>query len=288
MRNGQNKRMRGRNRSHKSHHSGGGGGGGGGHHHNPLTRVYESNGPEVKIRGTAHHIAEKYLQLARDAQGSGDPVTAENHFQHAEHYLRLIAAAQEQFRAQNPYYQAPPAPGEVRDEAFDGDEEDGSQAGQGQPAQGQPPQGPPNFGSQQGFNNPQNYNNNPQPSYPPREQPQPYGGQQPSSNYQGRPQPQHQPQQSQPYSPQAQPYQPSPQPAATEASDGERLPSFITGAQPQSNVQNVAPNGYDNQGGDRFPRHRRRRHRGPGGPRPDVSNMPQDFRGDDGPEVGNS
>ena len=135
MRNGQNKRMRGRNRSHKSHHGGGGGGGGGGgHHHNPLTRVYESNGPEVKIRGTAHHIAEKYLQLARDAQGSGDPVTAENHFQHAEHYLRMIAAAQEQFRAQNPYYQAPPAPGEVRDEAFDGEEGDNDQSGQGQTA----------------------------------------------------------------------------------------------------------------------------------------------------------
>ena len=61
-----------------------------------------SNGPEVKIRGTAHHVAEKYLQLARDAQASGDPVTAENHFQHAEHYLRMIAAAQEQFRQQNP------------------------------------------------------------------------------------------------------------------------------------------------------------------------------------------
>src|SRR3954462_4651759 len=153
MRNGQNKRRRGRNRNHKSHHSsGGGGGGGGGHHHNPLTRVYESNGPEVKIRGTAHHIAEKYLQLARDAQGSGDPVTAENHFQHAEHYLRMIAAAQEQFRAQNPYYQAPPAPGEIRDEAFNGEDSDDSQPGQGQqaqgqPAQGQPPQGQPGFGN---------------------------------------------------------------------------------------------------------------------------------------------
>src|SRR5947209_10705363 len=105
MRNGQNKRMRGRNRNHKSHHGGGGGGGGGGHHSNPLTRVYESNGPEVKIRGTAHHVAEKYLQLARDASASGDYVTAENHHQHAEHYFRLIAAAQEQFRQQNPYYQ---------------------------------------------------------------------------------------------------------------------------------------------------------------------------------------
>src|SRR4029079_4126169 len=131
MRNGQNKRMRGRNRNHKGHHSGGGGGGGG-HHHNPLTRVYESNGPEVKIRGTAHHVAEKYLQLARDAQTSGDPVTAENHFQHAEHYFRLIAAAQEQFRQQNPYYQAPPAPGESnRDDQFEGDDD------MGQPQQGQ-------------------------------------------------------------------------------------------------------------------------------------------------------
>src|ERR1700743_3407005 len=139
MRNGQNKRMRGRNRNNKGHD----GGGGGGRHpyHTPLTRVYESNGPEVKIRGTAHHIAEKYLQLARDAQGSGDPVTAENYFQHAEHYSRMIAAAQEQFRAQNSYYQAPPAPGtNPPDENFDG-EEDGSQPAQGQPAQGQPQQG---------------------------------------------------------------------------------------------------------------------------------------------------
>lgn len=291
MRNGQNKRMRGRNRNHKSHHSGGGGGsGGGGHHHNPLTRVYESNGPEVKIRGTAHHIAEKYLQLARDAQGSGDPVTAENHFQHAEHYLRLIAAAQEQFRAQNPFYQAPPAPGTITEEGFDGDEDGNGQPGQGQPMQGgQPPQqGQPNFGNQQNFNNPQNYNSQ-QPPYPPREQPQPYGGQPPNSNYQGRPQ--HQPQQSQPYSPPPQPYQPPQQPAV---GDAGQLPSFITGAQPQPAVQNAAPNGYDNQNGDgdRFPRHRRRRHRGPGGPggpRPDLANAPQDFRGDDGGDApGNS
>ena len=67
--------------------------------------MYESNGPDVKIRGTASHIAEKYLQLARDAQSSGDPVAAENYYQHAEHYFRLIAAAQEQFRQTQPYYQ---------------------------------------------------------------------------------------------------------------------------------------------------------------------------------------
>ena len=294
MRNGQNKRMRGRNRNHKSHHSsgGGGGGGGGGHHHNPLTRVYESNGPEVKIRGTAHHIAEKYLQLARDAQGSGDPVTAENHFQHAEHYLRMIAAAQEQFRAQNPYYQAPPAPGEIRDEAFEGEDDDGSQPGQGQPTQSQPPQGQQNFGNQQ----PQNYNNssnNQQPPYPPREQPQPYGGQQPNSNYQGRQQhqpQQNQPQQNQPYSPPPQQYQPPvQQPPAAPPSDAGQLPSFITGTQPQPSPAGFTANGHDdNQSGDRYPRHRRRRHRGPGGPRPELPNVSQEFRGDDGPEPGNS
>jgi hypothetical protein len=63
---------------------------------NPLTRSFESNGPDVKIRGTAQHVAEKYLQLARDAQTSGDIVMAENLLQHAEHYFRLIAAAQQQ------------------------------------------------------------------------------------------------------------------------------------------------------------------------------------------------
>lgn len=260
MRNGQNKRMRGRNRNHKGHHSGGGGGG---HHHNPLTRVYESNGPEVKIRGTAHHVAEKYLQLARDAQSSGDPVTAENFFQHAEHYFRLIAAAQEQFRQQNPYYQAPPAPGaNSADDAMEGDEAEEGQPNQGQPMQGQPMQGQPNYG---------------QPPYPPREQSQPYGG--------GQPQYQQRPQQ---FQPQPQPqYQPQQQPAA-DAGDSQGLPSFITGTPPQQSPQNFGANGHDNQGGgDRFPRHRRRRHRG-GGPRPDASNMQSDFPGNDGPDVGNS
>jgi hypothetical protein len=59
-----------------------------------LTRSYESNGPDVKIRGNAQHVAEKYLQLARDAHTGGDPVAAEAYLQHAEHYFRLIAAAQ--------------------------------------------------------------------------------------------------------------------------------------------------------------------------------------------------
>ena len=67
-----------------------------------MTRVFESNGPDIKIRGTALHVAEKYVQLARDARSSGDPVAAENYYQHAEHYFRLIAAAQEQFRQNQP------------------------------------------------------------------------------------------------------------------------------------------------------------------------------------------
>jgi hypothetical protein len=66
--------------------------------HNPLNRFYESNGPDVKIRGLAATVAEKYLHLARDAQASGDLIAAEGYLQHAEHYNRLIAAAQEQFR----------------------------------------------------------------------------------------------------------------------------------------------------------------------------------------------
>ena len=103
MRNGQNKRMRGRNR--KSH--------------NPLTRVYESNGPDVKIRGTASHIAEKYMQLARDAQASGDPVGAENYFQHAEHYLRVIAAAQEQFRPNQSFFRADGGTADPRDDQYE-------------------------------------------------------------------------------------------------------------------------------------------------------------------------
>ena len=89
MRPGQNKRMRGRPNTSNGSSSGGNRKG-----PNPLTRSYESNGPDVKIRGNAHHVAEKYLQLARDAQSSGDPVAAESYLQHAEHYFRLIASAQ--------------------------------------------------------------------------------------------------------------------------------------------------------------------------------------------------
>jgi hypothetical protein len=61
---------------------------------NPLSRNYDSSGPDVKIRGTASHIADKYTALARDALSSGDFIIAENYFQHAEHYNRIIMSAQ--------------------------------------------------------------------------------------------------------------------------------------------------------------------------------------------------
>lgn len=128
-----NKRMRGRNR---------------GKGPNPLNRSYESNGPDVKIRGSAQHIAEKYLQLARDAQASGDRVMGENYMQHAEHYFRLLAAAQAQFAPHLPAYVRP-------DEALEDDEEfdetdvaaqpgdaQALQAPQVGPQGGYPPQGP--------------------------------------------------------------------------------------------------------------------------------------------------
>ncbi len=101
------KRMRGRN-----HRPNGGGGGGGGGFRNqqngiPLNRnhVFDSSGPEMRVRGTAQQLYEKYQQLARDASSSGDRVTGEAYYQHAEHYFRIINAinqAQGQPNGQQP------------------------------------------------------------------------------------------------------------------------------------------------------------------------------------------
>jgi hypothetical protein len=119
-------------------HSGGGGGsssssGNNGGGFNP-NRTYDSSGPEVKIRGAASHVYEKYLQLARDANSSGDRVMAENYLQHAEHYYRIMAAA----AAQQAQYQAQQA-------AQNGGQQHGGQpqqGGNGQPQQqGQPQNG---------------------------------------------------------------------------------------------------------------------------------------------------
>ncbi|MBB4305582.1 hypothetical protein GGD81_004663 [Rhodobium orientis] len=102
--NNQNKRVRGRTRKGP----------------NPLTRSYESNGPDVKIRGSAMHVAEKYVQLARDAQSAGDRVMAENYLQHAEHYFRIIAAAQ-----------GANSPQRDNDQPYQGNQGNGADAGSG-------------------------------------------------------------------------------------------------------------------------------------------------------------
>jgi Domain of unknown function (DUF4167) len=227
MRNGQNnKRMRNRNNNSSNNNRRGGG-------QNPMTRVFESNGPDIKIRGTASHVAEKYVQLARDARSSGDPVAAENYYQHAEHYFRLIAAAQEQFRQNQPQ---PRTENEMPSEDGDDDSESFS-----------------NFGQEPGFVpvQPQPFvprDNNPREGQPyqPRDQhhPREHGG--PREH---RPQPQFQP-------------QPQPQPVIPDTVSVDRLPSFITGPQPQISG---GPAGFEGGSGERFPRRRRRPH----GPRPD-------------------
>ena len=207
MRNGQNNnnnknRMRNRN-------SGGGGGGNNNNNNNrrgqnPMTRVFESNGPDIKIRGTASHVAEKYVQLARDARSSGDPVAAENYYQHAEHYFRLIATAQEQFRQNQPQMRTD---GEVSQDESNGDDDTETYS---------------NFGAEPGFAPAP-----PQPAFQPREA-QPY---QPREQQQPR---EHRPQ------PQYQPPQPQPQPVVPAL---DSLPSFITGPQPQVNGAGFEGNG---------------------------------------------
>jgi hypothetical protein len=216
MRNQPNKRMRGRNR--KSH--------------NPLTRVYESNGPDVKMRGTASHITEKYLQLARDAQSSGDPVSEQGYLQHAEHYFRLIAAAQEQFRQATPFFR-----GEGGMDGRDDMRDDMNEEGDDEPA------GLPSAGEQPAFGprDPQPYLPRDAQFFQPREQ----------QNFGGR------------HSQHAA--------SKDDDSNVERLPSFITGGVPAPQAaspaahQGYGQNGFEGQG-DRFPLHRRRRrHRGPRG-----------------------
>ena len=129
----QNRRMRGRNNNNNNNNNNNRKG------PNPLTRSYESNGPDVKIRGSAQQIADKYMTLGRDAQSAGDRVMAENYLQHAEHYNRIIAAAQAQMPQQ-----------QVRDnrDDFDDDDEERDEAGQqNQQATDEQQQRTPNDGS---------------------------------------------------------------------------------------------------------------------------------------------
>lgn len=239
--NNHNKRMRGRNNNRKGQ--------------SPLTRLFESNGPDVKIRGTAAHIADKYVQLARDAQSSGDPVAAEAYYQHAEHYFRLIAAAQEQFRqSPQPFFRDS---NDAREAQYEDGEDDGDGDAPYAPREphAQPqPQAP--------FAGGRDVGGREAPHYQHRE------GRQPRAE-------------AQPYAPR--PQQPAPPPIQADGGDIERLPAFVTGG--SSGAPSFGANG---QGGgtsqaagdggaagsgdyeaasERFPAHRRRRRRH--GPRPE-------------------
>ncbi|WP_409561788.1 DUF4167 domain-containing protein [Hyphomicrobium sp. MC8b] len=134
-------------------------------------RSFESSGPDVKIRGTPSHIAEKYISLARDALSSGDPVLAENYLQHAEHYNRIILGYREQMAQQGGV--DPMGNGAARThslagpEGADSDEfgdEDGDEFGGGQQqaiaGQGNQPDVQPPFPQQQrNFDNQNRYDN---------------------------------------------------------------------------------------------------------------------------------
>ena len=82
----------GRRQRNRGHHNNGGGNQGNQPRRNPNNRmrVFDSNGPDVRIRGTAHQVVEKYMALAKDAASSGDRIMAESYLQHAEHYQRII------------------------------------------------------------------------------------------------------------------------------------------------------------------------------------------------------
>ncbi|HEX5453005.1 MAG TPA: DUF4167 domain-containing protein [Stellaceae bacterium] len=128
MRPGQNKRSRGRN----------GGGGGGPHHNRPRpphrVQTFDSNGPSVKIRGNAYQVFERYIALAREAQASGDRIAAENLYQHAEHYFRVMNA-QGDGQGQGPPRPTTPADFDM---TGDGEAREDSDEGQMQPAPAPP------------------------------------------------------------------------------------------------------------------------------------------------------
>ena len=294
MRPGQNKRMRGRNPGRKGP--------------NPLTRSYESNGPDVKIRGTAQHVAEKYLQLARDAQSSGDPVSAESYLQHAEHYFRIIAAAH-QAQQQAQMGGNPRPPGET-DEDNDDDVDYGLSDRFASVAERLPPQ--PVYQAQN-FQPPQPYGERPRFNNNDRQERQNYNGGERNERWRNDRQPQERSYQDRPYQDrnaerpnyQGQPFEdrgnrgdqrrfrgdrPERGDAQNEGrgqSDREpaELPAFITAPGPRppfpetaGETQGEGPRDFGSEGGGFHLRSRRRRRGGPreGAPNdvPDSDEIP--------------
>ncbi len=131
MKPGPNTKQRSRGRSNS---------GSGKKHLPPRNQTYDSNGPDIRIRGNAHQVLEKYLAMARDASSQGDRIAAENFYQHAEHYFRVINN-QNQANGRHPV-RAVPSPAddqmmlpneleaEDKDNAAGDDEPDGGEEGQ--------------------------------------------------------------------------------------------------------------------------------------------------------------
>jgi hypothetical protein len=120
------KRQRGRNNGRNKPHMP--------HMPNRGQQTFDSNGPEVRIRGNAYQVLEKYLAMARDATAAGDRIAAENFYQHAEHYYRVINANNEhrqhmqgQQAQQQPHNQQHPQHAQHHDPRGGGMGQDGNQ-----------------------------------------------------------------------------------------------------------------------------------------------------------------
>ena len=132
MRPGPNKRSRGRNNGNNPHHN------------RPRgmphrIQTFDSNGPNVKIRGNAYQVFERYVALAREAQASGDRVAAENLYQHAEHYFRLMNL-QGEGQGQGP--PRPTTPADLEMAGGEGEARDGQDDEEGQVQPLPPPVAP--------------------------------------------------------------------------------------------------------------------------------------------------
>lgn len=150
MRPGQGQRRGGRRNENR--HGGHGGGNGGGHRsqggqgqgqnrsaQSLRNQIFDSNGPDMRVRGNAFQVHEKYQALAKDALSSGDRVLAENYLQHAEHYYRIIEAINEataaEQRARQASWESQPQPQQY---GADGQPQTGDQPQMGLSQDGQP------------------------------------------------------------------------------------------------------------------------------------------------------
>ena len=143
MRPGQNKRGRGRNHNpnnmggHNNNNNNNNNNNRGGPRPPHRMQTFDSNGPSVKIRGNAYQVFERYIALAREASSAGDRIAAENLYQHAEHYYRIMQAnGDAQHMAPRPM-----TPADTEMNGMDGEGEFDANGQQMQPQQGQPQPG---------------------------------------------------------------------------------------------------------------------------------------------------